>query len=178
VVEKGIAMSIQTMYGKQVDKMEVKALVELANKTMSRFPFRLPKNLALYMRMTSILEGIYKHHKVKFAFVKVLGNLLEEEGLLKDAYIEEVKVSANRVAKGLQDSISVAPLLKSYLESVGSFDRPEKRAGHGVLAAAVLASALFIGSSIMLPYNALLAYAGIAAAAIVAGVAALAKLRQ
>jgi predicted unusual protein kinase regulating ubiquinone biosynthesis (AarF/ABC1/UbiB family) len=109
VVEKGIALSIQTMYGKEVDKMEVKALVDLANKTMSKFPFRLPKNLALYMRMTSILEGIYKHHKVKFQFVKVLGNLLEEEGLLRDAYFEEIKVSAQRFARGIKDSVSVAP---------------------------------------------------------------------
>src|SRR3712207_7384133 len=75
------------MHGKQVDRMEVKALVDLANKTMSRFPFRLPKNLALYMRMSSILEGIYYHHKVTFKFVRVLAGLLEEDGLLRDAYI-------------------------------------------------------------------------------------------
>src|SRR5690606_21680783 len=58
IVERGIALSIQSMHGKEVDRMEVKALVDLANKTMSRFPFKLPKNLALYMRMASILEGI------------------------------------------------------------------------------------------------------------------------
>src|SRR5918994_1950530 len=90
VVEKGIEMSIQSMHGKQVDRMEVNALMELANKTMTRFPFRLPKNLALYMRMTSILEGIYHHHKVKFHFVKVLANLLEQEQLIKEAYKREI----------------------------------------------------------------------------------------
>lgn len=177
VVEKGIALSIQTMYGKEVDKMEVKALVDLANKTMSKFPFRLPKNLALYMRMTSILEGIYKHHKVKFQFVKVLGNLLEEEGLLRDAYIEEVKVSAKRFAKGIQDSVSVAPLLKTYLESLGPHSRPEER-DSSILAIAILASALFIGSAIMLPYNPYLAYGGIAAAAITAGAGVVIKFRS
>ena len=166
IVEKGIALSIQTMYGKEVDKMEVKALMDLANKTMSKFPFRLPKNLALYMRMTSILEGIYKHHKVKFQFVKVLGNLLEEEGLLRDAYIEEVKVSAKRFVKGIQASVSVAPLLKSYLETAGPYVRHERN-GYGMLSASVLASALFVGSAIMLPHNSYLAFGGIAAAAAV-----------
>jgi len=63
IIEKGISMSIQTMHGTKVDKMEVKALMELANKTMSRFPFKLPKHLALYMRMASILEGIIIHIK-------------------------------------------------------------------------------------------------------------------
>jgi predicted unusual protein kinase regulating ubiquinone biosynthesis (AarF/ABC1/UbiB family) len=177
VVEKGIALSIQTMYGKEVDRMEVKALVDLANKTMSRFPFRLPKNLALYMRMTSILEGIYKHHKLRFQFVKVLGNLLEEEGLLRDAYIEEVKVSARRFVKGIQDSVSVAPLLKSYLETLGPYARPERK-NHGMLSAAVLASALFIGSAIMLPYNDYLAYGGIVSAAAVLAVAGILKFKN
>jgi predicted unusual protein kinase regulating ubiquinone biosynthesis (AarF/ABC1/UbiB family) len=176
-VEKGIALSIQTMYGKEVDKMEVKALVDLANKTMSKFPFRLPKYLALYMRMTSILEGIYKHHKVKFQFVKVLGNLLEEEGLLRDAYIEEVKISAKRFAKGIQDTISVAPLLKNYLETIGPYAQPERK-GYGMFSFAVLASALFIGSAIMLPYNSLLAYGGIISAAAVIVAGAYSKFRR
>ena len=177
VVERGIALSIQTMYGKEVDKLEVKALVDLANKTMSRFPFRLPKNLALYMRMASILEGIYHHHKVRFQFVKVLGNLLEEEGLVKDAYIEEVKVSATRFVKGIQDSVSVAPLLKSYLETVGPYARAH-RTGNSALAAAILASALFIGSALMLPYNAYLTYGGFAAAACAIGAVVFMKIKS
>src|SRR5918999_1458609 len=163
VVERGIALSIQSMHGQQVDRMEVKALVDLANKTMSRFPFRLPKNLALYMRMSSILEGIYYHHKVSFQFVKVLAGLLEEEGLVRDAYIEEVKISARRFAKGIQDSVNVAPLLKTYLETMGLRGGYEKN--NSALAASILASALFIGSALMLPYNFYLAYSGFAASA-------------
>jgi predicted unusual protein kinase regulating ubiquinone biosynthesis (AarF/ABC1/UbiB family) len=169
VVERGIALSIQSLHGRQVDRMEVKALVELANKTMSRFPFRLPKNLALYMRMSSILEGIYYHHKVSFQFVKVLAGLLEEEGLVRDAYIEEVKVTARRFAKGIQDSVNVAPLLKTYLETMGLRGGYEKN--NSALAASILASALFIGSALMLPYNFYLAYGGFAASAVAVAVA-------
>ncbi len=163
IVERGIALSIESMHGKEVDRMEVKALVDLANKTMSRFPFRLPKNLALYMRMASILEGIYHHHKVRFQFVKVLANLLEEEGLVKDAYIEEVKVSAKRFAKGIQDSVNIAPLLNTYLEIMGPYGMQERNTG--ALAASILASSLFVGSAVMLPYNTYLSYGGFAAAA-------------
>jgi predicted unusual protein kinase regulating ubiquinone biosynthesis (AarF/ABC1/UbiB family) len=169
IVERGIALSIQSMHGKQVDKMEVKALVDLANKTMSHFPFKLPKNLALYMRMASILEGIYYHHKVPFQFVKVLANLLEEEGLIRDAYIEEVKVSVRRFAKGIQDSINVAPLLRMYMETGGPYSRQDKN--NSMLAASILSSALFIGSAIMLPYNTLLSYLGFAAAAATVAIA-------
>jgi predicted unusual protein kinase regulating ubiquinone biosynthesis (AarF/ABC1/UbiB family) len=174
VVERGIALSIQSMHGKQVDRMEVRALADLANKTMSRFPFRLPKNLALYIRMASILEGIYHHHKVPFQFVKVLANLLEEEGLVRDAYIEEVKVSAKRFAKGIQDSVNVAPLLKTYLETAGQYGRQDRNTG--ALAASIFASALFVGSALMLPYNAYFSYGGFAAAAAAIAVALKKKL--
>jgi predicted unusual protein kinase regulating ubiquinone biosynthesis (AarF/ABC1/UbiB family) len=165
VVEKGIDLSIQSMYGKQVDKMEVKALMDLSNKTMAKFPFRLPKNLALYMRMTSIIEGIYHHHRVRFHFVKVLKNLLEEEGLLKEAYVEEIRVSFKRFAKGIEASLSVAPLLKTYLETQQQHQSRQQRS-YNFFGGIIFASALFIGSAIILPYQNNLAYGGFAASAI------------
>ena len=39
------------------------------------------------MRMTSIIEGIYHQHKIKFQFAKVLSNLLEQEGSTKGLHI-------------------------------------------------------------------------------------------
>ncbi|CAN5419721.1 AarF/ABC1/UbiB kinase family protein [soil metagenome] len=163
VVEKAIELSIQSLYGKEVDKMEVKALTDLANKTMSRFPFRLPKNLALYMRMASIIEGIYQHHKVKFQFVQVLAKILEGEGLLKEAYIEEAKTSIHRIGKNIELALNVAPLLQSYLETQlydNTSNKIQKDKNNTVIAGTILASGLFIGSSIALPHNAVIAYAG------------------
>ena len=159
IVEKGLELSIQSLYGKEVDRMEVKALMDLSNKTMSRFPFRLPKHLALYMRMASIIEGIYHHHKVRFQFVKVLANLFEEEGLVKEAYVEEIKGSIKRFAKGIEASARVAPLLKLYLEA--QQQRQNKpRENYTFLAGIIFASSLFLGSSLMVPYSLNLAYGG------------------
>ena len=45
VIEKGIELSIRAMYGNKPDEMEVQSLMELANQTMSKFPFVLPKKL-------------------------------------------------------------------------------------------------------------------------------------
>jgi predicted unusual protein kinase regulating ubiquinone biosynthesis (AarF/ABC1/UbiB family) len=159
IVEKGLELSIQSLYGKEVDRMEVKALMDLSNKTMSRFPFRLPKHLALYMRMASIIEGIYHHHKVRFQFVKVLANLFEEEGLIKEAYVEEIKGSIKRFAKSIEASARVAPLLKLYLEA--QQQRQNKpRENYTFLAGIIFASSLFLGSSLMVPYSLNLAYGG------------------
>jgi predicted unusual protein kinase regulating ubiquinone biosynthesis (AarF/ABC1/UbiB family) len=165
VVEKGIDLSIQSLYGKQVDKMEVKALMDLSNRTMAKFPFRLPKNLALYMRMASIIEGIYHYHQVRFQFVKVLKNLLEEEGLLKEAYVEEIRVSFKRFAKGIEASLSIPPLLKTYLEAQQQYQTKQLRS-YSFFGGIIFASALFIGSAMILPYQNNIAYGGFAASAI------------
>jgi hypothetical protein len=119
--------------------------------------------------MASILEGIYQHHKVRFMFVKVLADLLEEEGLVKEAYIEELKVTAKRFAKGIEASITLAPVLRTYLES--RWPSEQKNQGYSVISASVLAAAFFVGSSFVLSSFPVIAYGGFAAAAAAAFVA-------
>jgi predicted unusual protein kinase regulating ubiquinone biosynthesis (AarF/ABC1/UbiB family) len=164
IVEKALELSIQSLHGKEVDRIEVRALMDLTNKTLSRFPFRLPKNLALYMRMASIVEGIYQHHNVKFRFVKVLSQLLEQEGLIREAYIEEVKDSMKRFAKGIEQSVELAPLLKSYLDTQQIYGN-RRQTNYNFLAASVFASTLFLGSALILPHNPNIAYGGFIASA-------------
>lgn len=164
IVEKALEFSIRSLHGQQVDRMEVKALIDLTNKTMSKFPFRLPKNLALYMRMSSILEGIYHHHKVKFQFVKVLADILAEEGLLRDAYIEETKDYFKRLAKGIEASIGLAPFLRSYMEADLRTQEMSTRR-QWLTSISIIGSGLFIGSAILIQYNLFLGIAGLLASA-------------
>jgi predicted unusual protein kinase regulating ubiquinone biosynthesis (AarF/ABC1/UbiB family) len=163
LVEKGLDLSIQSLHGKKVDRMEVKALQDLANKTLSRFPFRLPKSLALYMRMASILEGIYHYHGVKFQFVRVLVSLLEEEGLIKEAYFEEFKRYVNRFAKGIEISGELAPMIKQYLTDQKTADRTKKYSN--IIPVSILSSSIFIGSTIIFPYERNFSYIGFALSA-------------
>lgn len=163
LVEKGLELSIQSLHGRKVDRMEVKALQDLANKTLSRFPFRLPKNLALYMRMASILEGIYHYHNVKFQFVRVLVSLLEEEGLIKEAYIEEFKRYVNRFVKGIEVSSELSPMLKQYLADQNSENKI--KANSNVLPMSIISSAIFIGSTFIFPYERNFSYFGFALSA-------------
>lgn len=163
LVEKGLELSIQSLHGKKVDRMEVKALQDLANKTLSRFPFRLPKNLALYMRMASILEGIYHYHGVKFQFVRVLVSLLEEEGLIQEAYVEEFKRFVNRFAKGIEVSSELAPMIKQYLTDQKLENKT--RNVSNVLPISIISSSIFIGSTLIFPYERIFSYLGFALSA-------------
>jgi len=162
VIEKGIELTVRAMHGRKPEEMEVQSLMELANRTMSKFPFVLPKNLALYMRMASIIEGIYKQHKVEFKFVNVLKEILEEENLIKDAYIEELKFSFQRFAKSIDATISIAPELKRFIEDNRSIQLLNSKPKSNVLlVASILSAAIFIGSSIIYSSNPSIGITGI-----------------
>ncbi len=147
VIEKGIELSIRAMHGNKPDEMEVQSLIELANHTMSKFPFMLPKNLALYMRMASIIEGIYKTHNVDFKFVKVLKNILEEENLIPRAYVEELKISFSNFSKSVDSVLKIGPEIKELVDEVKIYMK--KRRPVVLISGSIFASAIFIGSSFL-----------------------------
>jgi len=119
-------------------------LMELANQTMSKFPFMLPKNLALYMRMASIIEGIYKTHNVDFKFVKVLKNILEEENLIPRAYVEELKISFSNFSKSIDTILRIGPEMKELMDEAQIYMK--KRTPMVLISGSIFASAIFIGS--------------------------------
>jgi len=176
VIEKAVQMTVQAMHGRKPEEMEVKMLMELANKTMSKFPFMLPKNLALYMRMSSIIEGIYHTHKVKFKFVKVLKQILEEEHLIKDAYIEEIKRSFTKFAKSIEDTITIAPEIKRFMDENRMYMQMQSQKSNVLLSGSILSSAIFIGGALVYTTNETAGIAGMVGA--LAVMAIFAKFRK
>jgi len=170
IIEQGIGLSIQAMYGTKVDRMEVRALMDLANKTMSRFPFKLPKHLALYMRMASILEGIYLTHKVNFRFIGVLQNILEEENIVKDAYIEEIKLAFNRFVKSVDATIAVVPEIRKFLDDTKRMRENPPKPKYTMLAGSIMSAAVFVGSTILYTTNSLMGEIGMIGSVVIMGV--------
>lgn len=156
VIMRGVELALADMQGKKVDETEVKALMEVANRTIYQFPFKLPKNLVLYLRMLSILEGVCLTLDPKFRFIKILGRLLEEEGLVEEAYRAEFKEQVARLIKSIDASIELAPMLKDYIEFQqnralnGTFDRPSNRSGSLLSGALIGAGITGTGASIVL----------------------------
>jgi predicted unusual protein kinase regulating ubiquinone biosynthesis (AarF/ABC1/UbiB family) len=170
-IEKAIELTVNAMHGKKPTEMEVEALMELANKTMSRFPFTLPKHLALYIRMATIIEGIYKTHKVNFKFVNVLKTILEEENLIKEAYVEEIKRSFERFAKSIDATISIAPELKKFLDENRSLQLlVAKPKSIVLLSGSILSSAIFLGSAFLYNTNEIVSIAGMISSFVIMGI--------
>ena len=165
VIEKGIELSIGAMHGNKPDEMEVQSLMELANQTMSKFPFVLPKNLALYMRMASIIEGIYKTHNVDFKFVKVLKNILEEENLISRAYVEELKISFDSFVKSIDSALRIGPEMEKLRDEVSIYMK--KRKPMILISGSIFASAIFVGSTFLFQSSQSLGLAGMVSSGLI-----------
>jgi predicted unusual protein kinase regulating ubiquinone biosynthesis (AarF/ABC1/UbiB family) len=171
VIEKGIELSIRSMHGDKPDEMEVESLMELANKTMSKFPFILPKNLALYLRMASIIEGIYKTHDVDFKFLKVLKNILQQENLITGAYVEELKISFDSFLKSINSTLRVGSDMEKLMNEVEVYMK--KRKPVVLISGSIFSSAIFIGSVLLFQSNEYFATIGMISSGIIMGISAL-----
>ncbi|MEK0319773.1 MAG: AarF/ABC1/UbiB kinase family protein [Nitrosopumilus sp.] len=171
VIEKGIELSIRAMHGNKPDEMEVQSLMELANQTMSKFPFMLPKNLALYMRMASIIEGIYKTHNVDFKFVKVLKNILEEENLIPRAYVEELKISFSNFSKSIDTILRIGPEMKELMDEAQIYMK--RRTPMVLISGSIFASAIFIGSIFLYQSSEFLGLVGMISSGLIMAVSGL-----
>ncbi len=157
VIQRGVELALADMQGKKVEESEVKALMEVANRTIYQFPFKLPKNLVLYLRMLSILEGVCLALDPDFRFIRILGRLLEDEGLVEQAYSAELREQIKRLVKSIDSAIDLAPMLKNYIELRqnrelnGDYGIPGKRrSGSFISGALVGAGIVGVGSSLLL----------------------------
>ena len=153
------------MHGNKPDEMEVQSLMELANQTMSKFPFVLPKNLALYMRMASIIEGIYKTHDVDFKFVKVLKNILLEENLIPRAYVEELKISFDNFSKSIDSALRIGPEMKKLMDEAQIYMK--KGRPMVLISGSIFASTIFLGSVFLFQSNELLGLIGMVSSGLI-----------
>jgi len=98
---------------------------------------------------------------VDFKFVKVVREILEEEHLIKDAYIEELKYSFERFAKSIDATISIAPEIKKFLDENHSLQSLNLKSKSNILLpGSILSAAIFIGSSLVYATNESIGIAG------------------
>jgi hypothetical protein len=120
--------------------------------------------------MTSILEGIYLTHKVNFRFINVLQNILEEENIVKDAYVEEIKLAFNRFVKSVDSAIAVVPEIRKFLEDTKRMRENPPKSKNTLLAGSIMSGAIFVGSTILYATNHLVGEMGMIGSVVMMGI--------
>ncbi|MEM0320874.1 MAG: AarF/UbiB family protein, partial [Thermoprotei archaeon] len=163
VVERGFELAIRELGGESVAEWEFERLMELANRLIYRFPFKLPKHLVLYMRMAGILDGVCLKLDPQFNLLKIIVNLLTEEGYLDEVRADNVRMFVSSIIETVVLANRVAPSILRRLEAQAYNDHTNAKHSRVV----VPSTLIFAASLVYLHFNAnnqLPAYLGIVAA--------------
>jgi predicted unusual protein kinase regulating ubiquinone biosynthesis (AarF/ABC1/UbiB family) len=151
-------LAIADARGEDIEQYRVNQIIEQVESTIYEFPLRLPRNLALVLRVATVVEGVCVTLDQNFDFITTATDYLTEQGYRE----ETVKQVAGEVSKQLQSTsqslVRVPPKLERVLDQVerenltlnvrvddknGVFDKLAKRLAFAIfIAVGVLSSAI------------------------------------
>ena len=158
-------IAIADVRGEQVEQYRVQQIIEQVEDTIYEFPLRLPSNLALVLRVATVVEGVCVTLDPEFDFIDVATGYLGDQGYIEQGVREYVSDRADEARQAASSSLRVPQKLESTLDRMQRndlrvkaeleednefFDRLAKRMILGMLfaAGAVSVTLLYIFESL------------------------------
>jgi predicted unusual protein kinase regulating ubiquinone biosynthesis (AarF/ABC1/UbiB family) len=145
IIKKGISLAFKSLEGKTVDEYEIKDLVKAANSVIIKFPFRLPNDLVMFIRMYALMESVVLTLDPEFNMIESLGELFKRTGLRSELVNYMVDREFNRVISSISSLLDTPTNINTYIDSKLAKEHSKKRpaieyaiAGSGVLIASSL----------------------------------------
>ena len=129
--------------GEEISKMEYEELVHKANTVLLRFPFRLPYGLALFARMSVILDGVCKTLDKNFNFIEVVAEIMKNEKAAFKVLKRRILEIPKRIEKLLNDYLSIPELIRNINRT-----QPKKKSPN--YSSAIIASGFLISGAIII----------------------------
>lgn len=86
-----IEVTIQDLTGERVDELRVQRLLEEIEETVYEYPLRIPRYVALGLRVSTIVEGICLQLDPEFDFLGVAREFFVEEGFIEEAFRDRAR---------------------------------------------------------------------------------------
>ncbi|PSP33773.1 hypothetical protein BRC64_02855 [Halobacteriales archaeon QH_10_67_22] len=116
VMANVLELAIADARGEQIEQYRVQQIVQQVEDTIYDFPFRLPSNLALVLRVATVVEGVCVTLDEDFDFIEVATQYLREQGFLRDTAREYVEERTNEVGEAAQASLRIPSKLDEVLD--------------------------------------------------------------
>ncbi|QCS41289.1 AarF/ABC1/UbiB kinase family protein [Natrinema versiforme] len=104
VMAEVMEIAIQDARGEDVEQYRVNQIVGQIEDSIYEFPLRLPKNLALVLRVATVVEGVCVTLDEDFDFISVATDYLTEQGYREESirqYIDETGRQLRRTGESL-----------------------------------------------------------------------------
>ena len=152
---KVMELAIQDARGQNIETWRVNQIMGQVENTMYEFPLRLPSNLALVLRVATVVEGVCVTLDPDFDFIEIATDYLRETGYIEEGVREFVEETGQQVRRSSQSLLRTPPKFERMLDrfdrddfyiradiedSDDVFDRLAKRLIYGMVLSVGLAS--------------------------------------
>ncbi|MUV61526.1 AarF/ABC1/UbiB kinase family protein [Halobacterium sp. CBA1126] len=111
-------LAIQDARGEDIETYRVQQIVGKVEDTIYEFPLRLPSNLALVLRVATVVEGVCVTLDPDFDFISVATEYLTEQGYREESVRQFAEETADQFQRSAQSAVRVPPKLESALDRV------------------------------------------------------------
>jgi predicted unusual protein kinase regulating ubiquinone biosynthesis (AarF/ABC1/UbiB family) len=176
VMSNVMELAIADARGEDIEQYRVQQIIQQVEDTIYDFPLRLPPNLALVLRVATVVEGVCVTLDPDFDFISVATDYLRDEGVLEESargFLEGRRKEFQNLGESM---VRVPPKLESTLDRV---ERGDVKVGVELeddKPLEQLAKRLVVGmllSTGLLATTVLYAFATLEATVVAAGVSAL-----
>ncbi|MFB6133299.1 MAG: ABC1 kinase family protein [Halanaeroarchaeum sp.] len=160
-------LAIQDARGEDIETWRVQQIIGKVEDTIYEFPLRLPSNLALVMRVATVVEGVCLTLDSDFDFIAVASDFLTERGYREESIRAAVESAGEDVRAAARASVAIPPKLDRSLDRLdrdnlfvragiedndGLLARLAKRVVYGIVTGAGIVSAtvLYVAGNVLL----------------------------
>jgi predicted unusual protein kinase regulating ubiquinone biosynthesis (AarF/ABC1/UbiB family) len=118
VMSNVMELAIADARGEDIEQYRVQQIIQQVEDTIYEFPLRLPPNLALVLRVATVVEGVCVTLDEDFDFIDVATEYLREQGFLEESARGFIEDRAGEVRAFGESMIRVPPKLENTLDRV------------------------------------------------------------
>ena len=118
VMGEVMELAIADARGDDIEQYRVNQIIEQVESTIYEFPLRLPRNLALVLRVATVVEGVCVTLDQDFDFISVATDYLTEEGYREETAKKLIQEGGQQVQQTAQALFTVPPKLERVLDTV------------------------------------------------------------
>ncbi|MFB6131367.1 MAG: ABC1 kinase family protein [Salinigranum sp.] len=117
-----LELAIADARGEDIEQYRVNQIIEQVESTIYEFPLRLPRNLALILRVATVVEGVCVTLDPDFDFISVATDYLTDEGYREEGIRMVLEEARDRTGDTLRALTTVPPKLDRVLDRAGRGD--------------------------------------------------------
>jgi len=115
-------LAIADARGENIEQYRVNQIIEQVESTIYEFPLRLPRNLALVLRVATVVEGVCVTLDPEFDFISTATDYLQEQGYYERTARDLAENAGRQAQRTAEALFTVPPKADAFLDRANRGD--------------------------------------------------------